>query len=87
MNKEVREELRIRRIHVALETARLCGDVAKACREFNVPRSSYYKWEKAFDVGGIGGLRRRSQLPIAIQENCQKKLLKSLMEKKRFEDR
>ena len=56
MNKEVREELRIRRIWVVIEYARLCGNAAKACREFNVNISSFYVWKKAFELGGMGGL-------------------------------
>ena len=58
MQKEVREELRIRRIWVVLEYARLSGNIAKACREFNVNRSSFYVWKKAFEMGGMNGLRR-----------------------------
>ena len=42
MKAEVREELRIRRIWTILEIARLCGNVAKVCREFEVQRSSFY---------------------------------------------
>ena len=47
MNKEVREELRIRRIWVVLEYARLSGNAAKACREFEVQRPSFYVWKKS----------------------------------------
>ena len=50
MIKEVKEELAIRRKMVVLEWARELGNVTKACREFDVPRSSFYKWKKAFDA-------------------------------------
>lgn len=64
MLKEVKEELRIRRIWVILEYARLSGNAAKTCREFDINRSTFYKWKNAFEKGGgIDGLRRKK--PIA----------------------
>ena len=77
MNKEVREELRIRRIWVVLEYARLSGNAAKACREFNVNRSSFYVWKKAFEIGGMDGLRRKK--PIA--NNHPRKLSQEVVDK------
>jgi hypothetical protein len=59
MNKEVRDELSIRRKIVVLEYVRLCGNFAKACREYEVPRSSFYEWKKAFDAQGKAGLVRK----------------------------
>ena len=63
MNKEVKEELRIRFKLVVLEYAMLIGNAAKACREFEVNRSTFYKWKKAFDQEGRPGLIRKK--PIA----------------------
>ncbi len=77
MQKEVREELRIRRIWVVLEYARLSGNAAKACREFNVNRSSFYVWKKAFEMGGMNGLRRKK--PIA--NNHPRKLSQEVVDK------
>jgi len=59
MIKEVKEELAIRRKMVVLEWAQELGNVTKACREFKVPRSSFYKWKKAFDAEGKTGLARK----------------------------
>ena len=77
MQKEVREELRIRRICVVLEYARLSGNVAKACGEFEVQRSSFYAWKKAFEMGGMDGLRRKK--PIA--NNHPRKLSQGVVDK------
>jgi len=63
MIKKVKEELAIRPKMVVLECARELGNVKKACREFEVPRSSFYKWKKAFDAEGRTGLARKK--PIA----------------------
>jgi len=44
MHKEARKELRVRLKLVVLEIAHHIG-VSKACREFNVPRSTLYRWK------------------------------------------
>ena len=48
---------------MVLEYARLCGNVAKAYREYEVLRSSFYEWKKTFNVQGEVGLV--SKKPIA----------------------
>ncbi|KPJ58472.1 MAG: hypothetical protein AMJ46_14165 [Latescibacteria bacterium DG_63] len=63
MTKEVREAFAIRRKMVVLEYARLAGSVTEACREFEVPRSSFYFWKKSFDAEGRSGLVRKR--PVA----------------------
>ena len=44
MNKEAREELRVRLKLIVLEFADHLG-VTKVCQEFNVPRASFYRWK------------------------------------------
>lgn len=51
MHKEAREELRVRLKLVVLELANHFG-VTKACREFNVPRSTFYRWKQKYDKEG-----------------------------------
>ena len=63
VRKLVREELRFRRKLIILEYAREIGNDSKACREFNVSRSTFYYWKKAFKEGGKDGLRRKK--PVA----------------------
>ena len=57
MHKEAREELRVRLKLVVLELANQLG-VTKACREFEVPRSSYYRWKQKYEKAGQSGLYR-----------------------------
>ena len=64
MQKEVKEILRIRFKLMVLEFAMGIGSVTKACHEFNVPRSTFYDWKKAYDKEGKAGLARKK--PIAI---------------------
>ena len=49
MDKEIKDALAVRRKMVILSHARLCENEAKAYREFEIPRSSFYKCKKAFD--------------------------------------
>jgi len=62
MHKEAEEELKVRFKLVVLDLAR-DGNVTKACKEFNVPRSTFYEWKKSYDQEGEGGLYRKK--PVA----------------------
>jgi transposase InsO family protein len=63
MNSEVRDILAVRRKLMILEYAAATGKVSKACCEFGVVRSSFYRWKKAFSLEGKAGLARKK--PIA----------------------
>jgi transposase InsO family protein len=63
MQKEVKEALRIRFKWAVVEYVQVCRNVAEACREFEVPRSTFYGWKKAYDKEGKAGLTRKK--PIA----------------------
>ncbi|NIO48859.1 MAG: hypothetical protein GTN73_05400, partial [Candidatus Aminicenantes bacterium] len=45
MQKEVKEAFRVRFKWTVLEYAKVCRTVAEACREFEVPRSTFYNWK------------------------------------------
>ena len=62
MHPEAREELSIRFKLTVLEYAKYV-DVIEACREFNVPRSTFYRWKEKYDQEGRVGLYRKK--PIA----------------------
>ena len=64
MQKEVREILKIRFKLVVLDYAHGTGSVTKACCDFEVPRSIFYDWKKAFDKEGKAGLARKK--PVAL---------------------
>jgi transposase InsO family protein len=63
MQKEVREAFRVQFKWTVIEYAKVSRTVAKACREFEVPRSTFYNWKRAFDKEGKAGLFRKK--PIA----------------------
>lgn len=64
MHEEAREELRIRPKLTILEYAKHVG-VTKACREFNIPRSIFYRWKQKHDKEGRSGLYRKK--PVAYR--------------------
>jgi transposase-like protein len=50
MNKEVRAELRAVFKLTVIEYDKICKNTAQVCREFGVPRSSFYEWKKAYEA-------------------------------------
>ncbi len=63
MHKEVKEALRVHYIWTVLQYAQGCCNVAEVCREFEIPRSTFYGWKKLFDKEGKAGLARKK--PVA----------------------
>jgi transposase-like protein len=65
MYKEAREELRVRLKLVVFELANHFR-VTKACREFNVPQSTFYRWKQNHDIEGRSDLYRKRRLSLDI---------------------
>jgi len=63
MNQEVKDELALRRKLVILRFIEAHGNVSKECKEFDIPRSSYYNWKKKYESGGIEELQRKKPIP------------------------
>ena len=72
------EESEIRRKRRVLEHAGESGNVAKTCRYFGVPRTSFYRWRNAYQEHGEEGLRCKksiakshpNQTPDETVEKC-----------------
>src|SRR5260221_4485673 len=62
MRPEAREELIIRLKLTAREYAKYFG-ATEICREFNIPRSTFYRWKLTYEQEGSAGLHRKK--PIA----------------------
>ena len=77
MKKEVREAFRTHFKWTVLEYATVCRTVIQACREFNVPRSTFYEWKKAYEKGGKAGLARKK--PVVL--NNPRKLAQDVVDK------
>ena len=60
------EERELRRKRRVLEHAVESGNVAKTCRYFGVPRSSFYRWRNAYQEHGEEGLRCKKSIAGTI---------------------
>src|SRR5260221_10401271 len=58
MHPEAREELSIRLKLTVLEYAKYFG-ATEICREFNIPRSTFYRWKLTYEQEGSAGFHRK----------------------------
>ena len=66
MNREVNDILNQRKKLFILAYTKIIGNARKACEDFNIPRSSFYDWKKAFDKEGEAGLLRKKPVSTLI---------------------
>jgi len=83
MEQAIKDAFALRRKLIILEYARLCGSVTKACRAFEVPRSSFYKWKKAFDTGGEAGLVRKKPIPLSHPRALSAEIVEKILHLRR----
>ena len=79
MHKEAGEELRVRFKLVVLEQANHFG-VTKTCREFNVPRSTFYRWKQKYDNEGRSGLYRKKPVAHSHQRKTSPEVVEKILE-------
>jgi transposase len=79
MHKEAREELRVRLKLVVLEHANHFG-VTKACREFNVPRSTFYRWKQKYDNEGRSGLYGKESVAHNYPRKTSPEVIEKILE-------
>ena len=82
MHKEAREELRVRLKFVVLEYAKHLG-ITKACREFNIPRSTFYGWKQKYDRKGRSGLYRKKLVADSHPRKTSPKVVEKILELRR----
>jgi transposase InsO family protein len=82
MHKEAREELGIKFKLVVLELADHFG-VTKTCREFNVPRSSFYRWKQKYDKEGPAGLHRKKPIANSHPRKTPSEVIEKILELRR----
>ena len=79
VRKAVREELRIRRKLWILNYARGIGNAAEACREFDVPSSSFYEWKRAYELNGTQGLARKKPIPKSHPRSASPEVVEKIL--------
>ena len=83
MIQEVKDELMLRKKLFILEFASATGDVTKTCREFIIPRSSFYDWKNKFDEGGRVGLIRKKPIPLSHPKQLPQEVVDKILELRR----
>jgi hypothetical protein len=72
VKKEIKEYLRFRKKIIVLEYARKFDGPIATCREFNIPKPTYYEWKKKFDTEGIAGLRyHKKDIKASSEKNIR----------------
>jgi transposase InsO family protein len=79
MNKENGEELKVRLALVVLELSNHFG-VVKVCREFSVPRSTFYRWQKKYDQEGQSGLYRKKPVAYTHPRKTAQEVIEKVLE-------
>ena len=79
MHPEAREELQIRLKLTVLEYAKYFG-ATEACREFNVPRSSFYRWKQSYEQEGRAGLYRKKPIAYSHPRKTAPEVVEKILE-------
>jgi len=79
MHPEAREELSIRLKLTVLEYAKYFG-ATEACREFNVPRSSFYRWKQTYEHEGRAGLYRKKPIAYSHPRKTAPEVVEKILE-------
>ena len=79
MHKEAQEELSVRIKLAVIELANHIS-VSEACRELNVPRSSFYGWKKKFGMEGRSGLYRKKPIPYYQPTRTPPEVVEKILE-------
>lgn len=79
MHKEVEEELRVRLMLVVIELAKELG-VTKVCKEYNVPRSTFYRWKKRYEQEGRSGLYKKKPIPHSHPRKTPVEVIEKIVE-------
>ena len=82
MHKEAIEELDVRFKLLILDQAEH-SSVTKTCREFNVPRSSFYRWKKKYDQEGPSGLHRKKPIAYNHPRKTRPEVIAKILEIRR----
>ena len=82
MHKEAIEELDVRFKLLVLDLAE-DSSVTRICREYNVPRSSFYRWKKRYDQEGPSGLYRKKPITYNHPRKTSPEVVAKILELRR----
>jgi transposase len=79
MHPETKEELKVRFKLVVLELASEL-EFSKICKEFNVPRSTFYRWKKRYDQAGRAGLYIKKPIAYSHPRKTSPEVIEKILE-------
>jgi transposase len=79
MHPEAREELSIRLKLTVLEYVQYFS-VTETCREFNIPRSTFYRWKRTYEQEGRGGLSRKKSMAYSHPRKTAPEVVGKILE-------
>ena len=79
MHPEAREELNVRLKLTVLDYAQYFG-ATKACQEFNIPRSSFYRWKQTYEHEGKAGLYRKKPIAYSHPRKTAPEVVEKILE-------
>ncbi|NQV16644.1 IS481 family transposase [bacterium] len=65
MHPEVKNELEVRFKQTVLELAKVTRFTSDVIKEYDIPRSSFYRWKKLYDEKGKAGLYKKKPIPLS----------------------
>ena len=80
MNQDIKDELNLRRKLLILKFIDSKSNVSKECKEFGIPRSSFYEWKKKYESGGIEELRRKKPIPKSHPNQLSQDVVNKILE-------
>jgi transposase InsO family protein len=78
-----KEAWQVRRRSAVLEYARLSGNAVRACREFSVPRSTFYRWKAALAREGEAGLIDKKPIPKSWPNQIRPEVIEKVLHLRR----
>lgn len=79
-NSEIKAYLKLQKKLIILQYAKKFKSVTKALAEFKIPKSTYYKWKKAFDKDGEIGLKRKHPIASNHSNKIPEEIINKILE-------
>ena len=79
MQKEIRDVFRVQYKWIVLQYAKVCRTDANAYRDFDVPKSTFYGWKRAFNREGKAGLERKKSMAHNHPRNLKQDVIVQIL--------
>lgn len=80
VEKKAKEILRIRRIIFILKFIEESKNITQECKEFEISKTTYYKWKNRYNEGGKEALYRKKPIARSHPNQLTKKTVEKILE-------